>query len=40
MINKMPDKAREYLQEIIDKHPGTSYATQAKEKLAEIEGGQ
>jgi dienelactone hydrolase len=33
-----PDRAREYLQKILDKHAGTDWAAQARERLAKIQG--
>jgi dienelactone hydrolase len=34
--NNFPDKAKPYLQKILDKYPGTSWATEAKKRLAGI----
>jgi TolA-binding protein len=30
------DKAREYLQKILDEHPGTDYAARARKELARL----
>ncbi len=35
-INDDRDRAREYLQRVLDKFPGTTYAEEAKRKLAEL----
>jgi outer membrane protein assembly factor BamD (BamD/ComL family) len=34
--NNFPEKARPYLQKILDKYPGTSWAAEAKKRLAGI----
>jgi predicted esterase len=34
--NSLPDKAKPYLQKILDKYPGTSWAAEAKKRLAGI----
>ena len=34
-----PDKARQYLQKILDRYPGTPWAVKARERLAAIDGG-
>ena len=35
-MNEDKDRAREYLQRVLDKFPGTTYAEEAKKKLAEL----
>jgi hypothetical protein len=37
--NGMNDRAREYLQRVVDRHPGSAEAGEAKELLGQIEGG-
>lgn len=34
--NNLPEKAKPYLQKIVDKYPGTAWATEAKKRLAAI----
>jgi len=35
----MTDKARQYLQRILDRYPDTPWAAKARERLAEIDPG-